>query len=183
MEAKLSFQVPAEGLEMLVLVHRYYTVHTRPHKSVMHHHIHPRSFFSLFLFTISNFFYKHFFENFSFLRKLQIFTLRIVSRAIEWSLHTLSWGSVVQVHYKALDNMLLKFLLSIPFNYLPWSSWSCCVAFWDASEAFVTLSSQAITASFEAKRGVTTRSCHCSLPLAKISADTSANSAIPIIFG
>ena len=52
----------------------------------MHHHSHPNLFFifSLFLFNISKLFCKKDFENFSLLRKLQIFTLRIVSRAIEY---------------------------------------------------------------------------------------------------
>ena len=53
MEPKLNFQVPAEGLEMLILLHRQcYTL--EPHKSVMHHHSLP-FFYYLYLFIISNF--------------------------------------------------------------------------------------------------------------------------------
>ena len=40
MESKLNFQVTAEGLEMLILLHRQYST-SGLHKSVMHHHSHP----------------------------------------------------------------------------------------------------------------------------------------------
>ena len=72
MEPKLNFQVPAEGLEMLILQHRQYKT-LGPHKSVMHHHSHPNIFFIISISYSKFFFTKMILKNFPF-EKIPIFS-------------------------------------------------------------------------------------------------------------
>ena len=92
MEWKLNFQVPAEGLELLILLHTQYWA-LRHHKLIINDDSHPQFFLSYINPICPSFFIKSFLKIFTFEKNLN-FSEKMPTEGLELLilLHTQYWA-------------------------------------------------------------------------------------------